>query len=80
MAIRGRITVKLVNQEEDKDHVVETIDFTNSIVQKGCERVMVGQYGVGTGYGQFLPLTELQPKYLKNDCIKLCIKRVELLV
>ena len=26
---RGKITVKLVNQEEDKDHVVETMNFTS---------------------------------------------------
>ena len=76
---RGKITVKLVNQEEDKDHVVKMIDFTDSRVQISHERVREGEYGSGMGYGQFLSHTELQPKYLKNDCIKFCIKRVELL-
>ena len=76
---RGNITVKLVNQEEDKDHVVKTVNFTSSISQKCCERVMVdGKCGKGQGYNQFLPLTRLQPKYLKNGCIKLCIKKVQL--
>ena len=55
---RGSITVKLVNLEKDKDHVVKTIPFTSSIAQECCERVMVeGQRGAGQGYGQFLPLT-----------------------
>ena len=76
---RGKITVKLVNQEEDSDHVVKTVDFTSSVPQEYCcKRVMAEGSGRGWGYGQFLPLTELQPKYLKNDCIKLCIKRVEM--
>ena len=77
---RGHITVQLVNQEEDKDHVVNTTHFTSSIPHNCCKRVMEeGCRGSGRGCGQFLPLTELEPKYLKNDCIKLCIKRVELL-
>ena len=76
---RGKITVKLVNQAEDNDHVVKTVKFTSSVPQEYCKRVMAeGERGTGWGYGQFLPLTELQPKYLKNDCIKLCIKRVEI--
>ena len=73
---RGNISIRLVNQEEDQDNIVKTIKFTESISQIHCQRVKTGEPSSGCGCS-FLPLTELQPKYLKNDCIKLCIKKVE---
>ena len=73
---RGNISIKLVNQEEDKDHTVEKIRFTKPIYGR---RVMTDKPSGGYGCGQFLPFTKLQPKYLKNDCIKLCVKEVEIL-
>ena len=75
---RGKIAVKLVNQEEDKDHVVETTNFTSSTQEKFCQRVMGEGPGSGWGKGKFLSHTKLQPKYLKNNCIRLCIKKVKL--
>ena len=76
---RGDITIKLLNQEDDKDHVIKTINFNSSTLEKCCQRVMTKERAsYAHGYGVFLPLTELQPKYLKNDCIKLCIKKVEI--
>ena len=74
----GEITVKLVDQEEHKDHVVKKICFahTSSASDKSCNRVITEERASnGTGYGQFLSLAELRPKYLKNNSIKLCIKR-----
>ena len=80
---QGEITIQLVNQKEDKDHVVKTLRLTKSnlvLPPKCCERVTIGDRSdSGWGEHQFLPLTELQPKYLKNDCIKLYIKTVYLL-
>ena len=70
----GNISIRLVNQEEDKDNIVKTIKFAESVPQVCCQRVMTDEPSPGYGYS-FLPLTELQPKYLKNDCIKLCIKK-----
>ena len=76
---RGGVTIKLVNQEEDRDHVVETISFTRSTPDKHCERVTTGgRSRNGWGRHKFFPLTKLQPKYLKNDCIRLCVRKVEL--
>jgi TNF receptor-associated factor 4 len=77
---RGEVTVKLVNQEEDKDHVVKTVHFTTSLSDNSCNRVIAGDRASGgPGYSRFLSLIRLRPKYLKNNCIKLCIQRVELL-
>ena len=73
---RGNITVKLVNQEEDRDHVVETLYSINA--RERCERVMSeDRIENGWGIGRFLPHAELQPKYLKDDCIKLHVKKIE---
>ena len=74
---QGNITVKLVNQEEDRDHVIET--FYSKNAGERCERVMTNErVENGWGIGQFLSHAELQPKYLKNDCIKLCVKKIDL--
>ena len=75
---RGNISIKLANQEEDKDHIVKTVRFTVTVQPFYCQRVMKDKPSLGYGCGQFLPFTKLQPKYLRNDCIKLCIKEVEL--
>jgi TNF receptor-associated factor 4 len=74
---QGNITVKLVDQEEDRDHVIET--FYSGNASERCERVMTRQrIENGWGIGQFLSHAELQPKYLKNNCIKLCVKKIDL--
>ena len=76
----GEIAIRLVNQEEDKDHVVNIARFARSMSKQNyCKRVMTEERSPwGWRYGKFFPHAELQPKYLKNDCIKLCIKRVEI--
>ena len=75
----GNVTIKLVNQEEDRSHIVRVAKYLRSIPEVAYARVEKDEPSVlGWGIPQFLPLTELQPKYLKNDCIKLCIKAVHL--
>ena len=74
---RGNVTFKLINQEEDSDHVLDTA--YSQYVPLRCKRVMTEGRPDGNAWGipKFFPHAELQPKYLKNDCIKLCIKKVE---
>ena len=75
---RGEVTIKLVNQEEDNGHFTFTFSYAEA-PDHVCQRVTKGNRGRGRwGCGDFLPLAKLQPKYLKNDCIKICIKRVEI--
>jgi TNF receptor-associated factor 4 len=74
---QGNVFFKLMNQEEDRDHVIKTV-YSNNVSIKYCERVMTKQrIENGWGLHKFLPHVELQPKYLKNDCIKLSIKKIE---
>ena len=72
---RGEVMIKLLNQEEDKDHIVDVVSYAEA-PDNSCQRVTIGNRNIPLGFGDFLPHTELQPKYLKNDHIKLCIKRV----
>ena len=60
-----------MNQEEDKDHVIDTVNVTrNNMPEKHSKSVTTGEQSIdGWGRHQFLPLAELQPKYLKNEIV-----------
>ena len=74
---QGNVTIELVNQEEDRDHVIKT--FHSRKTGWRCERVTTKErINNGWGTGQFLSHAELQPKYLKNDCIKFYVKKIDL--
>ena len=74
---RGDITVELLSQE-DEDHFVKVVNFKNAAASS-CSRVVEGErVAHGWGFGQFLPHTKLKPKYLKNNSIKLRIKKIDL--
>ena len=76
---RGNITFQLVNQEEDKDHVVITVHFNENTPDTAAGRVTGRERSnYGWGNAKVLPLSELEPKYLKNDCIKFHIIKVVL--
>ena len=73
---QGNITIQLVNQEEDRDHVIRTF-YSGTAPSERCERVISKEcIENGWGIGRFLSHAELQPKYLKNNCIKLYIKEI----
>ena len=76
---RGKVTINMMNQEEDKNHVTWIIKLDDSGPAVVTERVIgVVRNMKGGGLHLFLRHTNLLPKYLKNDCIKLCVKKVEL--
>ena len=76
---RGDITFQLMNQEEDDDHVVKTVPFNENTPDEYTIRVTGKEMNdCGWGNAKVLPLSELEPKYLKNNCIKLSITKVVL--
>ena len=76
---RGDITIVLLNQKQDKDHCAIVLPFNDAAGERST-RIIGKEFDKdGWGYGQLLPHTELRPKYLKNDCIKLRIKNIHLL-
>ena len=77
---RGKFIINMMNQEEDKNHVTWILKLdSDSGPAVLTERVVGAAKNMkGGGLFQFLRHTNLRPKYLKNDCIKLCVKKVEL--
>ena len=72
----GHIIIKLVDQEGRKEHHAKTIDFNrtpgfNDRVKEGVKKQN------GWGRGKFIPLDQLQPKYLKNDSLRIRITKIE---
>ena len=76
---RGHITIQLVDQEEDRDHFYHTFHFTDATPVEVRERQRDRERSSsGRGPSKFIPLADLQPKFLKNDCLKFRVSRVEL--
>ena len=75
---RGDITFVLLDQEGGKDRkdIVCVVQFNDMAPD---ERVVGQEVNInGRGSDKLVPLSDLQRKYLKNDCIKLRITKVEL--
>ena len=76
---RGDITIQVVNQNSDQDHVELTVPFNNSAV-KVSQRVMARERTQsGWGYQQFISHLKLQStttQYLKNDCLKFRVTKI----
>ena len=62
---RGKFQIKLINQDQDEEHLVEIIGF--SAVEG--ERVTHREYMLNSSCW-FIDHKTLQPRYLKNDCLK----------
>ena len=76
---RGKVTMCMLNQEEDKNHVIWIVKLDDSLPAVLTGRVVGEARNMkGGGLSLFLRHTNLRPKYLKNDCIKMCVKKVEL--
>ena len=78
---RGSITYILLDQEGGKDRkdIVDVVYFDDTIPDEYITRVVGKEVnGHGWGFAKLVPLSDLQPKYLNNDCITLSIKKVDL--
>ena len=86
---RGSVTVQLVNQLEDKEHRIGTIDYNlyTDTTPDGCAaRVTDGEQSQSQGLGrpEFLPHSKLglsvanNHQYLKDDCLIFRIVSIKL--
>ena len=74
----GSIIVTLVDQVEDKRHCTRVIQFDDQTPEPMRNRVTEGAINfMGYGFHNFVPHSELQPLYLKDNCLKFRIIRVE---
>ena len=70
---RGEITVQIVNQAGDHSHVEKTIPYNDKTPDDFAGRVIDKERGIGWGFHEFLPLTDLhyntekKTQYLKDD-------------
>ena len=75
---RGVVTVTLINQEEDKKHFSDVLEFGENAPDSAAGRVLEGEKAVsGVGNPEFFPHNKLQPRYLKHDCIRLMVSDVQ---
>ena len=73
---RGQITIQLLSQE-DEDHEATKISFTDteSDYDAIASRVLTEEEEkdkLGPVTVDFISHSDLRPKYLKNDCLKVC--------
>ena len=75
----GQVAMQLVDQEEDRDHFYHTFHFTDAVPVEARERQRDRERSKsGRGPSKFIPLADLRPKFLKNDCLRFRVIRVEL--
>ena len=75
---RGSITILLVDQERGRNHIIKVVRFDHDNI--GCARVMEEEFNSsGRGIAKVITLSILHPEYLRNDCIKLHVPKIELL-
>ena len=76
---RGDITIQVMNQNSDQDHVEKTV-FFNNFASESSQRVMVKERALtGMGHSQFISHLKLQfttTQYLKNDCLKFRVTKI----
>ena len=75
---RGDVTIQLLNQTS-MEHLTVTIHFNDS-ASASTSRVTIGERAkTGRGFPCFISHVDLQPNYLKNDSLCLCVKDVKLM-
>ena len=82
---RGIITIQIVNQAGDHDHIEETFQYNDKTPDHVACRVTTMERSLGWGYQQFLPHSDLEynaakkTQYLKDNHFTVCVVKVELM-
>ena len=82
---RGEITIQIVNQDGDHDHVEETIPYNDETPDSTAGRVTGNkERAIGRGYQEFLAHTDLgynavkKTQYLEDNIIIVRVVRVKI--
>lgn len=74
---RGKVTIQLLNQENNKTHHEETLEFDNDTPDEIANRVTEGEQSKkGWGFPTFIAHSDLHSGFLKNNSLKLRITYV----
>ena len=75
---RGDITILLLKQHGCHGHRAKVFSVTDGANDEFCEKIVLGELSaMGLGFSRFVSHSDLLP-YLKDDCLTLCIKEVNL--
>ena len=70
---RGDITIQLQSQKDHEEYITQIIQFNDGVTGNADGRVIKGKQTVGWDIFSFISHSDLQPKYLKDDCLKLYV-------
>ena len=75
---RGEVTIHLLDPNEDGCYYTKIITYSNDTGDECAARVTnrSKKWTRGHGSRKFIPHTELERKYVKNDCIMFRVKKV----
>ena len=82
---RGNITIQIVNQAGDHDHIEHTIQYNDETPDDVAGRVTRRERSLGWGISKFLPHSDLEynaakkTQYLKDNHFIVCVVKVELM-
>ena len=82
---RGNITIQIMNQAGDHDHIEDTIAYNDETPDDIAGRVTMGERSDGWGQDQFLPHSDLEynatkkTQYLKDNHFIVRVVEVELM-
>ena len=82
---RGNITIQIMNQAGDHNHIAMTIPYNDKTSDIGAGRVTMGERSGGWGFHQFLAHSDLEynaaekTQYLKDNHFIVCVVKVELM-
>ena len=75
---QGRITIRLLNQLDNRNHCEETMNFINVVDMNRVTNGNRSRAEHGRGYPQFIAHTKLNQsddcQYLKNDCLMFLVE------
>ena len=74
---RGDIVILLLSQTNDEKHLTKILPMDDRATDIIAGRVITGERCPnGRGFTQFIHHRDLQPNFLKNNCLQLCVKEV----
>ena len=82
---RGVVTIQIVNQARDHDHIEKIIPYNDQTLDRSAGRVTSGERSGGWGQYQFLAHSDLEydaakkTQYLKDNHLIIHVVKVELM-
>ena len=75
---RGDITIQMLSQAGDEERSTRILDVTADDDEFGSRVLVRERAESGLGIFQFIPHQQLNPKFLKDNCLRLCVPEVNI--